>query len=151
MANFMGSFSHAVDHKGRVNVPTKFRNDIPTDTDDALVVTRGLDGCLFAYPLDEWKKVEDRLRSLPITKQKTRQFIRMMTSQATSMRMDKQGRITLPKSLLDLAKIEMEILIVGTLDHFELWCPEEFERCLNDTDQTYEEVAESIFDNDLAV
>jgi len=144
MANFMGSFTHAVDHKGRVNIPTKFRKHIPSDTEEALVITRGLDGCLFAYPIDEWHHVEERLRSLPVTQKRTRQFVRMLTSQATSVSLDKQGRIAIPKGLLDLARIEAEVLFVGTLDHFELWNPNDYEQCMDDTGQSYEEVAESI-------
>ena len=148
MANFLGSFTHAVDHKGRVNIPTKFRKHIPADNDEALVVTRGLDGCLVAYPMDEWEKVDKRLRSLPATKQKTRQYIRIVTSQAISLSMDKQGRIALPKTLLDLARIDSEILFVGTLDHFELWHPEDYKTITNGSDQSYEDIAETIFDND---
>lgn len=145
MANFMGSFSHSVDHKGRVNIPTKFRKHIPTEADDDhLVITRGLDGCLFAYPIHEWRRVDEKLRSLPLTQQKTRHFIRMLTSQATTLSVDKQGRIAIPKNLLDLAKIESDVLFVGTLDHFELWNPEAYMQCQNGTGQTYEEVAESI-------
>ena len=140
----MGSFTHAVDHKGRVNIPTKFRKHIPLDIEEALVITRGLDGCLFAYPNDEWNRVEERLRSLPVTQKNTRHFIRMLTSEATSVSLDRQGRIAIPKGLLDLARIENEVLFVGTLDHFELWNPKDYEQCMDATGQSYEEVAETI-------
>ncbi|MBI4551648.1 MAG: division/cell wall cluster transcriptional repressor MraZ [Candidatus Latescibacteria bacterium] len=140
----MGSYTYAVDHKGRVNIPTKFRKSLPSETEEILVVTRGLEGCLFVYPLDEWQRVEEKLRALPMTLQNTRYFVRMLTSQATMVSIDKQGRVALPKSLLDLAKIENEVLIVGTLDRFEFWNPTVYEQYLTGFGKTYEEVAESI-------
>ena len=140
----MGSYTHAVDHKGRVNIPTKFRRFLPPEPEDALVLTRGLDGCLFAYPLEEWQVIEEKLRSLPVTQQNARQFIRLLTSQATTVALDKQGRIAIPKPLLDLARIETDIVIIGTLDHFELWNPQDYEHVVNGFGKTYEEIAESV-------
>jgi MraZ protein len=144
MAHFIGSYLHAVDYKGRVNVPTKFRKYIQSDTEEALIVTRGLDGCLFAYPIDEWQRIEERIRALPVTQQHTRIFVRMLSSQAVGVSLDRQGRIALPKGLLEMAGIESEILFVGTLDHFEMWNPSEYERVLNASGQSYEAIAESI-------
>lgn len=144
MLNFMGSYLHAVDHKGRVNIPTKFRKSLPSDTEEILVVTRGLETCLFVYPLDEWQRVEEKLRVLPVTQQNARFFIRMLTSQATTVSIDKQGRIALPRSLLDTANIQTDVLIIGTLDHFELWNPSAYEQYISGFGKTYEEVAESI-------
>lgn len=145
MVNFLGSYTHTVDHKGRVNVPVKFRKHIRTDEDDTLIITRGLDGCLFVYPIDEWEQIDTRLRELPVTRQNTRIFIRMLSSQAVAVSMDKQGRIALPRQLIELAGIETEVLIVGTLDHFELWSPEEYDKVMNESGHTYESIAESLF------
>lgn len=145
MVNFLGSYTYTVDHKGRVNVPVKFRKHIRTDEDDTLIITRGLDGCLFVYPIDEWEQIDTRLRELPVTRQNTRIFIRMLSSQAVSVSMDKQGRIALPRQLIDLAGIETEVLIIGTLDHFELWSPGEYAKVMNESGHTYESIAESLF------
>lgn len=140
----MGSYTYSVDHKGRVNIPTKFRKSLPDETEEILVVTRGLEGCLFAYPLEEWQRIEEKLRALPVTQQNARYFVRMLTSQATTVSIDKQGRIALPKPLLDIAKIETDVLIIGALDRFELWNPTVYEQYVNGFGKTYEEVAESI-------
>lgn len=145
MVNFLGSYTHTVDHKGRVNVPVKFRKHIRTDEDDTLIITRGLDGCLFVYPIDEWEQIDTRLRELPITRQNTRVFIRMLSSEAVAVSMDKQGRIALPRQLIERAGIEAEVLIVGTLDHFEIWSPKEYKRVMDESGHTYEEIAESLF------
>ena len=145
MVNFLGSYTYTVDHKGRVNVPVKFRKHIRTDEDDTLIITRGLDGCLFVYPIDEWEQIETRLKELPVTRQNTRTFIRMLSSQAVTASLDKQGRIALPRHLLELAGVEAEVLIVGTLDHFELWSPGEYEKVMNESGETYESIAESLF------
>ena len=144
MANFIGSYTYSVDHKGRVSIPTKFRKYIQADTDEALIITRGLDGCLFAYPFDEWQKIDERLGSLPVTQQNTRVFVRMLTSQAVAVTLDRQGRIAIPKGLLELAGIESEVMYIGTLDHFEIWKPAEYDRVMNDSGESYEAIAESI-------
>jgi len=144
MANFMGSYTYSVDHKGRVSIPTKFRKYIDEDADDALIITRGLDGCLFAYPIDEWQRIDERLRALPVTQQNTRVFVRMLTATAISVTLDKQGRIAIPRGLLELAGIESDVLFVGTLDHFELWNPSEYDQLMNESGQSYESIAETI-------
>ena len=144
MANFMGSYTYSVDHKGRVSIPTKFRKYIDEDADDALIITRGLDGCLFAYPIDEWQRIDERLRALPVTQRNTRVFVRMLTATAISVTLDKQGRIAIPRGLLELAGIESDVLFVGTLDHFELWNPSEYDQLMNESGQSYESIAETI-------
>ena len=144
MANFMGSYTYSVDHKGRVSIPTKFRKYIDEDADEALIITRGLDGCLFAYPIDEWQRIDERLRALPVTQQNTRVFVRMLTATAISVTLDKQGRIAIPRGLLELAGIESDVLFVGTLDHFELWNPSEYDQLMNESGQSYESIAETI-------
>ena len=144
MANFMGSYTYSVDHKGRVSIPTKFRKYIDEDADEALIITRGLDGCLFAYPIDEWQRIDERLRALPVTQQNTRVFVRMLTATAISVTLDKQGRIAIPRGLLELAGIESDVFFVGTLDHFELWNPSQYDQLMNESGQSYESIAETI-------
>ena len=145
MVNFLGSYTYAVDHKGRVNIPVKFRRHIRTDGDDTLIITRGLDGCLFVYPIDEWEQIDTRLRELPVTRQNTRTFIRMLSSEAVAVSMDKQGRVALPRQLIKRAGIDTEVKIVGTLDHFEIWSPEAYKKVMDESGHTYEEIAETLF------
>ena len=144
MVNFLGSYTYTMDHKGRVNVPVKFRKHKRTEEADSLFITRGLDGCLFVYPIDEWEQIDTRLRELPVTRQNTRIFIRMLSSQAITASMDKQGRIALPRHLIELARIDTEVMIVGTLDHFELWSPSEYVKVMAVSGHTYESIAESL-------
>ena len=96
------------------------------------------------YPIDEWEQIDTRLRELPVTRQNTRIFIRMLSSQAITASMDKQGRIALPRHLIELARIDTEVMIVGTLDHFELWSPSEYEKVMAESGHTYESIAESL-------
>ena len=98
----LGEFKHAIDTKGRLIVPAKFRSDLG----ERFIVTRGLDGCLFGYPADEWAKVEEKLSQLPMAKRDARKFTRFFYSAATECTIDKQGRINLPQNLIDYADIE---------------------------------------------
>ncbi len=94
---FMGEYNHTIDAKGRVIVPSKFRETLG----DEFVVTKGLDGCLFVYDNNEWTAFEEKLKSLPITNKEARQFVRFFLAGAASVEVDKQGRILLPSSLRD--------------------------------------------------
>src|SRR5699024_12518937 len=90
---FMGEFNHNIDMKGRIIVPSKFREGLG----DSFVVTRGLDKCLFAYPMNEWKLLEEKLKNLPLTKKDARAFTRFFFSGAVECEVDKQGRINIPQ------------------------------------------------------
>ena len=98
----MGEYQHSVDIKGRLIVPAKFRERLS----DTFVITRGLDNCLFGYPMDEWRKLEEKLKGLPMTKKDTRAFTRFFFSGATEVELDKQGRINIPTALLSYANID---------------------------------------------
>ena len=99
---FMGEYRHTVDPKGRLIVPSKFRELLGTE----FVVTRGLDGCLFVYPMDSWTAYVDKLKKLPLTDKNARLFMRFLIAGANTCELDKQGRILLP---------------AGMLDHIEIW------------------------------
>lgn len=92
---FMGEYQHNIDAKGRIIIPAKFRQDLG----DKLVVTRGMDGCLFGYPMDEWEKVEQKIDTLPVNKKDARYFTRFFFSAAVECEFDKQGRINIPSTL----------------------------------------------------
>ena len=108
---FMGEYSHNIDAKGRMIVPSKFREQLG----DEFVVTKGLDGCLFVYPNEEWQNIEEKFRNVPLTSKDARKFSRFFFAGATTCEVDKQGRILLPAVLREFAGLEKEVVSVGVL------------------------------------
>ncbi|MGM0410674.1 MAG: division/cell wall cluster transcriptional repressor MraZ [Bacillota bacterium] len=137
---FMGEYKHNMDKKGRVIIPASFRNDL----DSKFVMTRGLDNCLFVYPRKEWKVLEDKLTSLPITNKSSRTFVRFFFSGATECDFDKQGRISIPSNLREYASLEKEIVIIGLANRIELWASENWDGYLAEAEDSYEEIAEQM-------
>ena len=117
---FMGEYNHTVDAKGRPIVPSKFREQLR----DEFVVTKGLDGCLFVYENTEWKILEEKLKSLPLTNANARKITRFFLAGATLCEVDKQGRILLPAVLREFAKIEKDAVMVGVGNRIEIWSKE---------------------------
>ncbi|OGC77853.1 MAG: division/cell wall cluster transcriptional repressor MraZ [candidate division Zixibacteria bacterium RBG_16_50_21] len=146
MSAFKGSHRIIIDEKNRLSLPAKLRRASQAAVNDQFVITLGLEGCLFVFAADEWQRIEDKLRNLSFTQANARMFIRMLLSQATDAELDRQGRITLPQSLLDQAKLkkEKEALVVGNLNRIEIWNTTVWENYLKNSSQTYEQVAESI-------
>ena len=114
---FMGEYSHTIDTKGRLIIPSKFRELLGEE----FVLTKGLDGCLSIYPMEEWKAFEEKLKALPLTNKNARTFSRFFVAGATTCELDKQGRILLPVTLREFAHIEKDVLLAGMLDHIEIW------------------------------
>src|SRR4030067_197813 len=146
MSAFKGSHRIIIDEKTRLSLPAKLRRRSQAAVNDQFVIPLGREGCLFVFAADEWQKIEDKLRNLSFTQANARLFIRMLLSQATDAELDRQGRITLPQSLLDQAKLkkEKEALVVGNLNRIEIWNTTVWENYLKNSSQTYEQVAESI-------
>lgn len=117
---FMGEYNHTVDAKGRLIVPSKFREQLG----DEFVVTKGLDGCLFVYENTEWKILEEKLKNLPLTNANARKITRFFLAGATLCEVDKQGRILLPAVLREFAKIEKDAVMVGVGNRIEIWSKE---------------------------
>ena len=137
----MGEFHHNLDDKNRLIIPSKFREEIG----DKFVVTRGLDGCLFIYSLDNWDKIIQKLKSLPFTKKDARTFMRFFLSAASICEFDKQGRINLVNSLISYANITKECVIIGVNDRLEIWAEEKFNDLLSGSEEL-SLIAESLFD-----
>ena len=114
---FMGEYRHTMDPKGRLTVPSRFRELLGTE----FVVTRGLDGCLFVYPMDRWGVYVEEVKNLPLTDKNARLFTRFIIAGATTCELDRQGRILLPVTLREFAGIEKDVLLAGMLDHIEIW------------------------------
>ena len=121
---FTGEYQYSLDSKGRVNIPAKFRQSLSKKNQNTFVATRGQDPCVWIYPLTEWKKIEDDLRSLSSVSSVHRTFIRQIARSATPSTCDKQGRITLSPSLISYAKLDKEALIIGMINKIEIWNPE---------------------------
>ncbi|WP_170006932.1 division/cell wall cluster transcriptional repressor MraZ [Bacillus fonticola] len=142
---FMGEHQHNVDQKGRLIVPAKFREELG----ETFVVTRGLDQCLFVYPLDEWKVVEEKLKTLPMTKKDARAFTRFFFSGASECELDKQGRVNLPPSLRKYAAIEKECMIVGVSSRIEIWSEPLWQEYFAQSEESFNEIAENMMDFDI--
>lgn len=144
MAFFKGQETYSIDNKGRVSIPVKMRKSLSPEALDTFVLTRGADNCIIAYPLDEWKKYEEKFSKLNQFDENIRFFLRMILMWSEEVTFDGQQRLSVPKKLLEFAKIESKVTIVGMVDRIELWNPEEFEKYLNGHSDTYENVAEKV-------
>lgn len=131
---FMGEYDHTTDAKGRLIIPAKFREGLG----DKFVVTKGLDGCLFAYAPSEWIRVEEGLRTLPLTSKSGRQFIRFFFAGAAEVEVDKQGRILIPSNLREYAGIVKDVVSVGVDTKVEIWGKERY----NSMETSFEEMDE---------
>lgn len=137
---FMGEYNHTIDAKGRLIVPSKFREALG----DTFVVTKGLDGCLFVYDNEEWQEFEEKLRSLPITNKEARQFARFFLAGAAEVEVDKQGRILVPNILREFAQISKDVVLIGVASRIEIWSKERFEgmASFEDMDEIAEHMAQ---------
>ncbi|MCW1926849.1 division/cell wall cluster transcriptional repressor MraZ [Bhargavaea beijingensis] len=142
---FMGEYQHTVDAKGRLIIPAKFRDDL----DGGFVVTRGLDKCLFAYTMDEWKRLEEKLKALPVTKKDARAFTRFFFSGATEVELDKQGRVNLPANLLSYAGLEKDCVVLGVSSRIEIWAKDAWEGYFEESEDSFNEIAENLIDFDI--
>ena len=114
---FIGEYRHGLDAKGRVIVPVKFRDGLG----DKFVLTKGLDGCLFAYSKEEWANFENKIRTLPLTSKDARAFVRFFFSGAVECEIDKQGRTLIPPVLREYAALDKDLVIIGVSSRVEIW------------------------------
>lgn len=138
---FIGEYNHGLDAKNRMIIPSKLREELG----NKFILTKGLDGCLYAYPLNEWKILEEKLKSLPLTNKDARAFVRFFFSGATEVELDKQGRGLIPQNLLEYAKIEKEIVSIGVLTRVEIWSKDKWNE-YNDENIDYDSLAEKMSD-----
>ena len=138
----IGEYQHAIDAKGRLIIPARFREELG----EHFLVTRGLDRCLFVYSLDEWKTLEGKLKSLPLTQPNARAFVRFFFSGATECTVDRQGRILIPANLREHARLKREVMIIGVSNRAEIWAKEEWDRYVEQAEVSYDEIAEKLVD-----
>lgn len=138
----IGEYHHNIDEKGRLIIPSKFREDIGSK----FIVTRGLDGCLFVYAMNEWENIVSKLKKLPFTKKDARTFNRFFMSGATVCEFDKQGRINLPSSLINYAALQKECTIIGVNDRLEIWATDKFDSLIEENLEKVSDVCENLFE-----
>ncbi len=141
MASYYGSYLHTLDTKGRVSIPSEMRKA----SGDVFVLTRGFEECLNLYPADEWELVERELKSLRTTSREARYYVRRMMSTVKRVVVDGHGRITIPPWHREFAGLGGEALVNGVLEHIEIWNPEKYENYSEGYDESYEDVAETVW------
>ena len=143
---FMGEYNHTIDAKGRMIVPSKFRELLGNE----FVVTKGLDGCLFVYPNEEWKNIEEKFRTVPLTTKDARKFSRFFFAGAATCEVDKQGRILIPGVLREFAGLEKDVVLIGVASRIEIWDKEKLNQSQIDEDDM-ESIAEQMEELGLGI
>ncbi len=134
----IGEYEHTIDAKGRISMPAKIRKDMG----ETFIVTKGLDGCLFAFSQEEWLNFETKLKSLPLSDKNARNFVRFFLAGATECEIDKQGRFLIPANLRVAAKLEKETIIIGVGTRLEIWNKETW--VSKDEEISADEIAENM-------
>ncbi|MBF7097121.1 division/cell wall cluster transcriptional repressor MraZ [Alkalibacter mobilis] len=137
---FIGEYQHNIDAKGRLIIPSKFRDALG----EIFIVTKGLDKCLFVFPMDEWHKFEEKLKTLPISSKDARAFSRFFFAGASECELDKQGRIMIPGNLRDYAGIEKETFIIGVSGRLEIWNKSNWNEYNEEDDLSYDAIADKM-------
>jgi MraZ protein len=137
---FIGEYTHSIDEKGRLAVPVKFRSALGRGA----VVTRGIDGCLFLYTAAEWKKLADKLVTLPIAQANTRAFARLMLAGAMEVDVDSQGRVLVPDYLRKYAGLSRQVVVTGLYNRLELWDESAWNKYKNTTEKSSVDIAEAL-------
>ena len=137
---FIGEFNHSIDEKGRLSVPAKFREELAK----GLVLTRGLDGCLWLYPAEKWQGIVESVAKLPVTQKNARSFSRFILSGAMDLKLDRAGRVLIPKYLSEYASIKSKVVIIGINDKLELWADQSWGKFKKEMEENSEEVAENL-------
>ena len=138
----IGEYHHNIDEKGRLIIPSKFRIELG----EKFIVTRGMEKCLFVYPMKDWNNMINELNKLSFTKKDYRTFMRMLLSGATECELDKSGRINITNPLKSYASLEKECVIIGVNDRLEIWSEKGFEDFFNSNIENYSDIAENLFE-----
>ena len=141
---FYGEYEHALDNKGRVIIPAKFREIFKENYVEKFYITRGLDQCLFVFTEESWKAQEKKFRDMPFTKSESRQFNRLFFSGACDVVCDKQGRILIPDYLKSYGEIKQDVIIIGVSDRIEIWAKEKWNSFFESHKGSFEDLAEKL-------
>lgn len=137
---FLGEYQHSLDSKGRITIPAKFRDELGMK----FVATKGLENCIFLYPLEEWKRIEEKLHSLPFTRADVRSFARFFFSGAAELETDKQGRTLIPNNLREYADIDKDMIVIGVGARVEIWSSQKWADYTETAASSYEALAENL-------
>jgi len=137
---FIGEYSHSIDPKKRLAIPSKFRSDLK----NKVVITRGLDKCLFVYPMKVWQEIAGKLGTLPVGEAGTRSFIRLMLAGAADAELDKQGRILIPDYLKQYANLNKNVIIAGIYNRLEIWDDKKWKLYKKQAEKNTDEIAEQL-------
>ncbi len=138
----MGEYQHTLDEKGRMIIPVKFREGLGSH----FVMTRGLDKCLFVYPMSDWETLEAKLKALPMTRADARAFVRFFFSGATECELDKQGRILIPQTLRDYAELGKDCVVLGVSNRVEIWSEPVWKGYSEDAADSFAAISEKLVD-----
>ena len=142
---FIGEFHHNIDEKGRIAIPSKYRELLGNN----FVITRGIEHCIYVYPETTFNHIVTKLESLPFTKKDARAFTRFFMSGATAVELDKQGRVNIPSPLSSYANLSKKCVIVGTGDRLEIWDEEAFNEFMSSCNDEMSDIAENLFEEKI--
>lgn len=142
---FLGSFKYSIDSKNRVSIPARMRKFVNPEANDAFVLTRGTNGCIIVYPMDQWKDlVASKLDKLNPFDPDDSRFLRMFLQEAAEDKFDNQSRLTIPKNLIEFAGIKKDVLILGMNQFIEIWDPEKYEKYKTQHEDSYDDIAKEV-------
>lgn len=144
---FYGEYLHSIDRKGRLILPSKFREAAKAHFVEKFFVTRGLDKCLFMFSEEEWRTQENKFKSLSFTKLEARTFNRLYFSGAQEVVPDRQGRVLLPQYLKDFAEIKKDVMIVGVSNRIEIWAKDKWQSFYGNSRGAFEEISEKLIED----
>ena len=144
---FIGEYHHTIDEKGRLIIPSKFRDGLG----EKFIVTRGIENCLYVYSLESWSTITKKLESLPFTKKDARQFTRYFLSGATVADFDKQGRVNISIPLVQHANLQKDCVIVGVGNRLEIWAQDEWNSFFESASLIMSDIAENLFDESVNI
>jgi MraZ protein len=142
---FLGEYSHSLDEKGRVVMPSKFR----TGLDDGCVVTKGQERCIYVFPMDRWEEESSKVLKLPRTDRRARNFSRSFFASASDQALDRQGRVQIPESLRRYAGLEKDLTVVGVADRIEVWAADTWRTVAEEADVYYSEIEEALSEDGI--
>ena len=142
---FMGEYSHSIDTKGRLIIPSRFRDELG----ETFVLTKGLDGCLSIYPQTEWDAFQQKLSAMPLTNKNARSLVRFFVAGATECELDKQGRILVPATLREFAGLEKDVVLTGNINRIEIWSKRKWSE--NSSYDDMDAIAESLQDMGISI
>lgn len=137
---FIGEYQHSIDPKKRMAIPSRFRGDLG----NKVVITRGLDKCLFVYPMKVWEELAEKLGNLPMGESGTRSFVRLMLAGAVDVEIDKQGRVLIPDYLKEYGELDRNVVVVGLFNRIEIWSENKWNKYKSEAEENNEQIAEQL-------